>query len=320
MKKIFVFVMLVVLALSTACGEPSLPEGELTLTAGTFRTGYPADYAMDGNTETGWICRKKASDANFQILTVDFGKAMTFQTVTLDDSFADGYTNTPPEDIQKQVVYNRGNVSSLEPGSSPANVISGSADGQSWISAEVPTEDAPQWLYISLREPVSTLRLVLNNQMNNSVPTAFRLYVSSSALGRDPEIYTDPNNYTLLKEETENENNVIEYVLDEETVISDLLLIITSQTNEGEPCVASLDEILFYESAEGYTETHQPVRFTMMYSMDGGSYEVFLEETANYSPVYQKTLDQAITCRFVRYLVFEEYNRNYPSIGELSFT
>lgn len=318
-NKIVWLVMFCCLLGLCACGSSELPEGEFTVTA-TFRTGYPAENAMDQDVSTGWICRKKASDTNFQVLTVDFGKTVTFQTVTLDDSFAEGYTNTPPDYVQKQVVYNRGNVSSLQSGTNPANVINGSADGQSWISAEIPTEEAPQWLYLSLSAPLATLKLTLNNQMNNSVPVAFRLYTAPQALGRDPEVYTDPGNYTLLAEESQNTENILEYELEQETVIQDLLLVITRQTNEGEACVASMDEIFFFESAEGYVETHQPVRFTMMSSMDGVNFEVFLEENSNYNAVYTKELEQPITCRFVRYLVFEEYNRNYPSIGELSFS
>ena len=319
MKKKLLILFLALCALCLfACGGGGLPDGEFKI-SGTFRTGHETAKAMDGDVSTGWICRKKANETTFQELKIDFGRSTSFQTVRLDDTFAEGYTNKPPEFLQAPAIYNRGDVSSLQRGTTPANVINGSADGQSWISSAIPTEDAPQWIYLSLQEPVDALKLELNNQMNNSIPRHFALYTSETALASGASV-SDPSNYALLCEMTENEENVVTIEPEAETRITDVLLVIYSQVNEGEPCEASLDELLFYGSAEGYTETHQPVHFLMMYSQDDISYEVFLEVNGNADTVYETTLDRMITCRFVKYLIFEENNNNYPSIGELSFT
>ena len=164
-------------------------------------------------------------------------------------------------------------------------------------------------------------KLELNNEMNNSVVTSYELYYSSEAHNRrNEEEYTDVTTYTLLEQKTDNEENIIEIELEEEIIVRDLFLKIYSQQNEGVDVVASMDEILFFgETPDDYYEEHQPEKFTLMGSNDGKEFSVIVEVAGNYDVVWTKTLETSVTYRYIRYVVFKEYNNNYPSIGEMSF-
>ena len=57
-----------------------------------------------------------------------------------------------------------------------------------------------------------------------------------------------------------------------------------------------------------------------MGSNNGKEFEEICVEPANYQSVWEKTLDEAVSYRYIRYIVFEELNNNYPSIGEITFS
>jgi hypothetical protein len=300
------------------CGEGET--GELSVTATNTKEGYSASAVLDGDRESGWIGSRKATESNFQILDIDFGSVRTFSSITLDDSFEAGYTNKRPSYLPKTVSYNNGDASEVSSGNELANVLSGSADGLSWKSENVPTADAPQWLWISLSSPVETLKIDINNEMNNSVPVSYELYYSETPHNRRENTYTDTSTYTLLKKEEAGEDNIAEIVAEEKITVSDILLKIYSQTNEGEAVVASVDEILFYgETPSDYTEEHQPEVFTFMGSNDGKEYEAIVEVKGNYNSVWTYTLSEPVSYRYIRYIIFQEYNNNYPSVGEIIF-
>jgi hypothetical protein len=280
---------------------------------------------MDGDLSVGWVCGKKATPTNFQTLDVDFGEQKTFTKITLDDSFTQGYTNRKPDYIRTQVSYQTGNVSTLGTGSALANVLSGGADGLSWMSEAVPTVDAPQWLWISLSDAVDVKKIDLNNEMNNSVPVSYELYYSETAHSSRKQqdgsyAYLDVSTYNLLAKNNENEENIIEHELDEAVTIRDILVKIYSQQNEGVDVVASLDEIMLYgETPDDYYEEHPPVQFSFMGSNDGKVYDMITEVTGNYDSVWTFTSQVELSYRYIRYILFTEYNNNYPSIGELKF-
>ncbi|MCI8412802.1 MAG: discoidin domain-containing protein [Clostridia bacterium] len=327
-KRILATVLCCMLALTLgACGNsennnPGLPDGDPSVTAMYSRKGYSPAAVIDGDTDIGWIGGRKASETNFQVLTVDFGKTTAFSSITLDDTFSDGYTNTPPEYLAQSVSYGDGDASGVGKDATVSNVLQGVADGRRWCSADIPTEDAPQWIWITLGEPTKASRIELDNEVDTAVFENYEVYYSEQKhSSRDPEQkYKDPADYTLLHKETAGESNVAVIETEEEITVSDLLIRIYSQTKDGEPVVASLDEIfLFGNVPEGYSESHQPVRFTFSVSNDGKTFDVICEESANYSDVWRRTFDTPVSCRFVRYVVFEEMNNNYPSIGELTF-
>ena len=298
----------------TACGDGELKEGPLTIT-GASRKGMSPEFAMDNDLTTGWVGRKRAKADACQELKIDLGKETTFSKITLDDSFAGGLTNKPAEYEQELVVIDKNSKSSMLDGTSVVNLLQGTADGQSWISENIPTVDAPEYVAFSLMETVEVKKLEFNNEMNNSVSEHFEVYYSSETLGRKD--LSDITKYTKLFEVTDNEETIYSYIPEEKVTVGSLYVKFYKQTSEEEACVASLDEVFFYVEPQASAETHQPIHFIMMHSKDGKTYEQFLEEKANYDVVYQKTLDAPITCRFIKYLVFEENGNNYPSIGEL---
>lgn len=320
-KKICLLLVAVVACFFCACGGGEQPKGEPTFTANHTKDGYSASAVMDGNTEIGWVGGKKATESNFQVFNIDFGEQRTFSKITLDDSFADGYTNRPPEYIKKTVVYGEGNASSVGSGSTLVNVLSGGADGLSWTSEEIPSKENAQWIWISLSEQAEIKKIVLNNEMNNSVPVSYELYYSENAHNRrKPEKYTDVSTYTLMQKKTDNEENVVEIESEEAIVVRDVFLKIYSQQNEGTEVIASLDEILFYgETPADYHEEHQPEKFTLMGSTDGKMFEVIVEVAGNYDAVWTYRSEKKLSYRYIRYIVFAEYNNNYPSIGEMTF-
>lgn len=323
MKKLCLLLALITVFCFAACGEE--PKGELTLTATQTREGFLASSAMDGSTETGWVGGKKATEVNFQRFDIDFGEQRTFTKITLDDSFTQGYTNRKPDYVRAQATYQSGNVSTVAAGSTLASVLSGAADGLSWRSEAVPSANAPQWLWISLSESVQVKMLELNNEMNNSVPVSYELYYSETAHSSRKQqdgsyAYLDTATYTLIEKTDSNEDNVVEHELEEAITVRDILLKIFVQENEGEAVVASLDEILLYgETPDDYYEEHQPERFTFMGSADGKTYEIITEVMGNYNSVWTYTSSKKLTYRYIRYIVFSEYNNNFPSIGELKF-
>ena len=323
MKKLCLFLAVLTAFALSACGKEE--KGELTLSATHTKNGYSVTAAMDGDVNLGWICGKKATEASFQTFDIDFGEKRTFTKITLDDSFTDGYTNRKPDYIRTQASYQTGNVSSIGTGSALANVLSGGADGLSWKSEAVPSDAAPQWLWISLSEEINVKKIELNNEMNNSVPVSYELYYSATAHSSRKQqdgsyAYLDTETYTLLGQSNENEENIVEHEVDEAITIRDILLKIYSQKNEGEAVVASLDEVLFYgETPADYYEEHQPVQFTLMGSNDGKVFDIITEVAGNYETVWTYTAPEALTYRYIRYIVFSEYNNNYPSIGELKF-
>ena len=326
MKKI-ISVLLTVACLVgvTACKKDkgavsTPPKGELTFTAANTKSGFEPSAVMDGDVNVGWVGSKRATESNFQIFDIDFGDTKSFSTITLDDSFSAGYTNRRPDYVAKTVAYGDGNALSVGDGT-VAGVLSGAADGLSWMSDAIPTEETPQWIWISFSEPVSVKKLELNNEMNNSVSVSYELYYSSEAHNSNEEHYTDITTYTLLDSSTDNEENIIEIELEEAITIRDLFFVVYSQQNEGVDVVASLDEFLVYgETPEDYYESHQPVKFSFLGSNDGKTYDVIVEEGGNYSDVWSYTLASSVSYRYIRYIVFAENNNNYPSIGELSFT
>lgn len=297
-----------------ACGDGGLEEGPLTIT-GASRKGMSPSFAMDGDLTTGWVGRKRAKTEACQELKIDLGKETTFSKITLDDSFAGGLTNKPAEYEQKQVVIDKNSKSSMVDGTSVVNLLQGSADGQSWVSENIPTADAPEYVAFSLMEEIEVKKLEFNNEMNNSVSEHFEVYYSAESLGRSD--LSDITKYTKLFEVADNEETIYTYVPEEKVTIRSLYVKFYKQVSEETACAASLDEIFFYGEPQAQAETHQPIHFIMMHSKDGKTYEQFLEEKANYDVVYQKTLDEPITCRFIKYLVFEENGNNYPSVGEL---
>lgn len=304
----------------TACKPKTPPKGELTLSAVNTKDGYLAQSAMDGDISTGWIGSKKASESNFQVFDVDFGEKKTFSKITLNDEFTDGYTNRPPEFTLSTVTYGEGNTSSIGDGT-VAGALSGAAEGQSWKTEVIPTEDNAQWLWLSLYESTVVKKLEINNEMNNSVPVSYEIYYSETAHNhRKEEEYTDVSTYTLLDKKTDNEENIIEIELENTITVRDVFIKIYSQENEGVAVVASIDEVFFYgETPEGYYENHQPERFTFMGSNDGKTYDIIKEVSGNYETIWTCTLEKSVSYRYIRYIVFTEYNNNYPSIGELSF-
>ena len=322
LKKILCIMIAVLLMICLfACGEDEQQKGELTLSANS-KTGHEALYAMDGDNQTGWISSKKASDINFQVLEIDFGERKTFNKIVIDDSFSQGYTNSPPEYLKKSVTYSRGNISSFETGSSPANVLSGAADGSSWISHNIPSENSPEWIWLSLEETVSATKIVLDNSMNNSSFESFKFYYSIAGTdSREVEIISNPESFDgLLYQSVDNSSSTLEILLSEEITIKELLLVISSQINEGENVKAALDEIFFYGNTPvDYSEPHQPVRFTIMASDDGITYQTIKAVTGNYQTIWVGNLEKSVTYRYIKYLIFEENNNNYPSIGEIQF-
>lgn len=324
MRKLTCALLISLCLLSTvSCGkkqESQLSKGELSFSAVNTKSGFEPSSVMDDDLTVGWIGSKKATESNFQVFDIDFGEVKTFSSITLDDSFLGGYTNKKPDYVGKTVVYNNGNASSVGDGTL-AGVLSGGADGQSWKSEVIPTAEAPQWIWISLAESVDVKKLELNNEMNNSIPVSYELYYSADAHNRrNEEEYTDVSTYTLLDKQTENTENVIEIELEEKITVRDLFLKIYVQQNEGVDVVASIDEILvFGETPADYYEEHQPVKFTFMGSNDGNVFDVIVEELGNYNSVWSYSLTTAVSYRYIRYIVFAEYNNNYPSIGELTF-
>ena len=326
MKKL-VSVLLAVACLTavTSCkkdkgGESAPPKGSLTLSAVNTKTGFSPSAVMDGDLNVGWIGSKRATESNFQVFNIDFGQAKKFSTITLDDSFAAGYTNRKPDYVAKTVSLKDGNTSTIGAGT-VAGVLSGAADGLSWVSEALPTEETPQWLWVSFSEPVSVKKLELNNEMNNSVSASYELYYSAEAHnGRYEDQYTDLSTYTLLSKQTDNTENIIEVEMEEAITVNDLFLIVYSQQNEGVDVVASLDEFLVYgETPADYFEDHQPIKFSFLGSNDGKTFDVIVEEGGNYNTVWTYSLKSAVTYRYIRYIVFAENNNNYPSIGELTF-
>ena len=324
---------LICLLVATAClvgtvsckkkneSESVPPKGELTLSAVNTKSGFNPSSAMDGSLTSGWVGSKKATESNFQVFDIDFGDVKSFSTITLDDSFTDGYTNRRPDYMAKIATYQNGDVSSLAQGTTPAGLLVGEADGQSWKSENIPTQENPEWVWLSLSSAVEVTKLELNNEMNNSVPVSFELYYSAEPHNRrNPEEYTDLSTYTLISKITDNTENIIEIELEEKITVRDLFLKVYSQQNEGEAVIASLDEILLFgDTPDDYYEEHQPVKFTFMGSNDGTTFDVIVEEFGNYNVVWAHTLETAVSYRYIRYIVFSEYNNNYPSIGELTF-
>ncbi|MBQ7372979.1 MAG: hypothetical protein IJW64_00210 [Clostridia bacterium] len=310
-----------ILGVSSCKKESEQPKGELTLTAVNTKNGFSPDSAMDGDVNVGWVGSKKATESNFQVFDIDFGEKKTFTTITLDDSFNDGYTNRRPDYVPKTVTYQNGNASSVGDGTL-AGVLSGSADGQSWKSDAIPTSENAQWIWLSLAEDALVKKLELNNEMNNSVPVSYEVYYSQTAHNRrNEDEYTDVSTYSLLDKQTENTENIIEIELDEEITVRDLFIKIFVQQNEGVDVVASIDEILFYgETPSDYYEEHQPEKFTIMGSNDGKTFEVIKEVSGNYQAVWTYASETSLTYRYIRYIVFAEYNNNYPSIGEITFS
>ena len=324
MKKFVLALALLPAFVLGACGDKGLPEGELKVTA-TYRKEHVAERAMDNDITTGWVGKKKANDRNGpQVVNIDLGKETTFSSIKIDDTFAAGVTNKAPDYLKTSVTYNRGDCTSLKAGTSVANVVNGAADGQSWKSSAIPTTENSQDIYLSLQEPVEVLKLELNNEMNNTVSKNFAVYYSAEALGRNQ--YDVFDNYTLLFEKTDNTEMNVEYIPSQGVTIGSLWIKYYEQTNEQGACEASLDEIVFYGSAEGYTEDHFPTHFILMVSNNGKTYDTFYEERANVSGVWEKTIaemtdgeKESVKYRFIKYLVYEESNNNYPSIGEISF-
>ncbi len=327
MKKIICFLIAIACVFSTvSCkknngDESSQPKGELTVTAKNTKSGFNPSAILDGDVNVGWVGSKKASESNFQIVDIDLGEQKTFTTITLDDSFVSGYTNRKPDYVSKTATYQNGNASSVGDGTL-AGVLSGSADGQSWKSEVIPTEDAPQWIWLSFSESIQVKKLELDNAMNNSVAVSYELYYSEEPHNRrNEEEYTDVSTYTLLSKKTDNTENIIEIELEESITVRDLFLRVYSQQNEGVDVVASLDEVLVYgETPDDYFEAHQPIKFSFLGSNDGKTYDVIVEENGNYSELWTRTLTSSVSYRYIRYIVFAEENNNFPSIGELSFS
>lgn len=321
MKKIIALVTAVLLfAFFVGCGKSETPEkeGEMKASAMSFKAGYTPEKAIDGDISTGWICKKKASETNMQVFNVDLGKQTEFCKIIIDDSFSAGYTNKRPAYLKKTVTYLNGNTSSIKAGTSVSNVVSGAADGLSWETENVPTEEAPEWLWISLEECVTVVKIEINNEINNSVPVSFELYVSETE--HTYKNCTDVSDYTLVKKEEANEDKIISVEFEEAVGVKDALLIVRKQQNEGQDVAASLDEMIFCgEVPEDYTEEHYPVKFSILGSVKGNEYEEICFEKSNYLSVWEKELDKSVKYRYIRYVVFEEYNNNAPSIGEIRF-
>lgn len=307
----------------TACkdkGAGEIPAGELKFSANNTKNGYNPAAVMDGSLTTGWVGSKKATESNFQVFDIDFGVMKTFTKITLDDSMAAGYTNRKPDYLPQTATYQNGNASSVGDGTLAA-VVSGAADGQSWKSDTIPTVDAPQWIWLSLASAVDVKKIELNNEMNNSVSISYEVYYSAEAHNRrNEEEYTNVASYVLLDKKTDNEENIIEIELDESIQVRDLFIKVFNQQNEGVDVVASLDEVLLYgETPDDYFENHQPEKFTIMGSVTGTEFDVLSEVNGNYDTVWTYTLSEAVSYRYIRYVIFAEYNNNYPSIGEISF-
>lgn len=321
MKKIIALAtVLFLIVFYVGCGKTETPEreGEMKVSAMSFKAGYTPEKAIDGDISTGWICKKKASETNMQIFNVDLGKQTEFGKIIIDDSFSAGYTNKRPAYLNKTVNYLTGNTSSIKAGASVSNAVSGAADGLSWETENVPTEEAPEWLWISLEESVAVKKIELNNDINNSVPVSFELYVSGTE--HNDKNCTDVSGYTLVKREEANEDKIINVEFEETIEVKDTLLIVRKQQNEGQDVAASLDEIIFSgEVPEDYAEDHYPVKFSILGSVKGDEYEEICFEKSNYLSVWEKELDKPVKYRYIRYVVFEEYNNNAPSIGEIRF-
>ena len=310
------------LAFACMLGMTACKDKEPTFTTEHTKNGYDPASVMDGDVNVGWIGGKKASETSFQVFNIDFGEEKTFSTITIDDSFLAGYTNKKPEYLPETVVYNTGDVSSLDSTKGEmVNVLSGAADGLSWVADAIPTADAPVWLWVSLQETVNVKKIELNNEMNNSVSVSYELYYSSEAHNRREGTYTDVSTYTLLAKDTANTENIVEIENEEAVAVRDLLLKIYCQQNEGVDVVASLDEIfMFSETPADYHEEHQPEKFSILGSNDGKTYLDIVEVNGNYNSVWTHTLSAPVTYRYIKYIVFAEYNNNYPSLGEISFS
>ena len=318
MKKIVcVSVALLCVLSMAACGsEPAT--GDLTLTA-PARDGHEAALAMDGDVLKGWVGKNRASEDFPRTFDIDFGKRTTFSRITLDDSFTDGYTNKKPAYVRQNITLARNayDATSIAGGTSVPNLFRGEADGQNWASAEIPTEEAPQFVYFTMSGACSVQRLVLDNAMNSSVMTHFAIYTSENAVQSDRLL---PESYTLLQEVEDNTQKTFELNLEAPVTVKSMLLAVYGQKQQDEDAVAMLDEIFFYAvTPEDYTEPHYPVRFFLMGSNDGETYETFVEEYGNAEAVWVKELEKSVTYRYVRYLLFEENGNNYPSIGEIKF-
>lgn len=321
MKRIVAFLLAiaaVIIFVGCGNGEQSEQEGEKKASAMSFKAGFTPDKAIDGDITTGWICKKKASETNMQVFNIDLGRQTEFSKITIDDSFAAGYTNKKPAFLQISAVYAKGDTSSIKSGTAPSNVVSGSADGLSWETENVPTEENPEWLWISLEDAVKVSRIELDNDINNAVAESYELYVSGTS--HTGKTCLDVSTYSLVKTETENDEKKVIIDFDEEMTIKDVLLKVKSSVSEGIAVTASLDEIFFYGSVpEDYTEEHYPVKFSILGSVGGDTFNEICTENSNYLSVWERELEQPVKYRYIRYVVFEEYKNNAPSLGEITF-
>ncbi len=300
--------------LSACALQPA--EGPLVVTA-TSREGHDAALAMDGDVSTGWIGARKANDTTPQILNIDLGRRVSFSKVTIDDSFADGYTNRKPEYVAAKPAFRRGDATSISVGTSIPNLFTGTADGRGWKSEEIPSDTAPQKVYFTLSSALQVQKLTFDNDMNGTVPAKFAVYYTPEQVDGDG---LDENNYELLAEVKDNADAVCDIELQSVVSVRSMLIVIYSQTGENGATEAEMDEIFFYVATpDDYSEPHYPVRFHLMGSVDGETYEIFAEENGNYSEIWEKEFSSALEYRYIKYLLFEENGNNYPSIAEISF-
>ena len=324
-KKVFLALALVSVLSFSACGG-----GQTIVTANGFNKDHAPALAMDGDVATGWIDTRKASENEPREVTIDFGAKKTFNKVVLDDSFKAGMTNEVPEYAKKAVTLQRRcyNATTLQEGTAVTNLVDNSVE-TGWASSEIPTTSAPQAVWFSLGETVTVTKMDFDNDMTGTALKNYKIYYAETNLDRDN--VSNKENYTLLCEATDGMDTIIEYIPDEAMTVGSIYVEIFEQDNEGTACEASLDKVYFYEDAdaETYTEDHFPVSFILMFSKDGVNYTAesadtenykdYIKETYNVSAVYERTLTAPVTCRYVKYLVFEESNNNLPSIGELKF-
>lgn len=322
MKKILCLVLAVAFCMValTACGGGKSAKGiSPTVTSRTQTKSGKLSYIVDGKNDTGWVANKKARSGNYITVEMDFGDNVSFNSITLNDTFDGGYTNEKDPYERAEVEFGDGIASTTESGYGQAGVISSNESDTGWKSTAEPEEGNPQWLWISLKNPVTVNKLTVDTRADDSYAKNYEIFYIAQTEGNT---YGDATDYALLKADEDNTEKFFEIIPEENVVIQDIIVKIYEQEldlGEGEivPTAAYIGKITFY--TERTVFSHYPVNFLFQGKKDGGEYEVIVEERSNTEGVWKYTSKNTMVYRYVMYIVYEELEGNYPSLGEIIF-
>lgn len=302
MKRLFVVLILVAAVGLTGCKEAKSIEVEVKpIRQNSFQVGYEVDKMMDEDLLTGWIAEKSIEANGSEVVEIDLGEVRTISSISLDDTFPDGYTNEIDPYDPVDVLIADWDCTTWEGNDTPERLFDGMVGRKGWRADIVPTAEEPVFVVAQLSETKMIGKIELNNQGYGTVPKSFEIQVS-----------LDGESYTTVYTNEANDKDKLVCTLDEAMETNYIKYTVYDQSGE----TVSLDEMVLYTLNADKVFEHYPRKFSILVAGEDAEYEVLVMENANDASLWHHTFEPR-EVRYIKYVVMAEFGDNKPSVGEL---